>query len=44
VPYASIYVISPKGVMKVKLAEEDDRIRPPLSAILEAIDSAKTGG
>jgi peroxiredoxin len=38
VPYASIYVLSPKGVLKAKLAEEDYKVRPPLSAILEAID------
>jgi peroxiredoxin len=38
-PYASIYVISPKGVLKAKLAEEDFRVRPPLSAILATIDS-----
>lgn len=39
VPYASIYVISPKGVLKAKLAEEDYKTRPPLSAVLGAIDS-----
>ena len=38
VPYASIYVISPKGVLKAKLAEEDYKVRPPVSAILMAID------
>jgi peroxiredoxin len=38
-PYASIYVISPKGVLKAKLAEEDFRVRPPISAILATIDS-----
>lgn len=38
VPYASIYVISPKGVLKAKLAEEDYKVRPPLSAILETLD------
>ena len=38
VPYASIYVISPKGVLKAKLAEEDYKMRPPLSAVLDAID------
>jgi peroxiredoxin len=38
VPYASIYVISPKGVLKAKLAEEDYKTRPPLSAVLAAID------
>lgn len=39
VPYASIYVISPKGVLRAKLAEEDYKTRPPLSAVLAAIDS-----
>jgi peroxiredoxin len=38
VPYASIYVVSPKGVLRAKLAEEDYKVRPPLSAVLEAID------
>ena len=39
VPYASIYVISPEGVLKAKLAEEDYKFRPPLSAVLDAIDN-----
>lgn len=39
VPYASIYVISPKGVLRAKLAEEDYKTRPPLSAVLAAIDA-----
>ena len=43
VPYASIYVISPKGVLKAKLAEEDFKIRPPLSAVLAAIDALPKG-
>ncbi len=38
VPYASIYVISPKGVLEAKLAEEDYKVRPPLTAVLAAID------
>jgi len=38
VPYASIYVISPKGVLRAKLAEEDYKVRPPLTAVLAAID------
>jgi peroxiredoxin len=42
-PYASIYVVSPKGVLKAKLAEEDYRVRPPLSAVLTAIDSLPGG-
>jgi len=43
VPYASIYVISPKGVLRAKLAEEDFKVRPPLSAVLAAIDSLPAG-
>ena len=43
VPYASIYVISPRGVLKAKLAEEDYKIRPPLSAVLAAIDALPKG-
>jgi peroxiredoxin len=38
VPYASIYVIAPNGVLRGKLAEEDYKVRPPLSAILSLID------
>ena len=38
VPYASIYVVSPKGVVKAKLAEEDYKVRPELSVLLAAID------
>ncbi len=38
VPYASIYVIAPNGTLKAKLAEEDYKTRPPLNAILGAID------
>lgn len=38
VPYASIYVISPDGVLRGKLAEEDYKVRPPVSAILALID------
>ncbi|WP_304180173.1 peroxiredoxin family protein [Phenylobacterium aquaticum] len=43
VPYASIYVISPKGVVTAKLAEEDYKVRPPLSAILSTIDGLPKG-
>ena len=38
VPYASIYVISPQGVLKAKLAEEDYKVRPPLSTVLSLIE------
>jgi|SRR5579859_741432 len=42
-PYASIYVLSPNGVLKAKLAEEDYKIRPPLTAVLAAIDALPKG-
>jgi alkyl hydroperoxide reductase subunit AhpC len=38
VPYASIYILTPKGVLRAKLAEEDYKVRPPLSVILSSID------
>ena len=41
-PYASIYVISPDGVLQGKLAEEDYKVRPPLSAVLSVIDGSQT--
>lgn len=43
VPYASIYVLSPDGVLRAKLAEEDYKVRPPLSAILATIDGLPKG-
>jgi peroxiredoxin len=39
VPYASIYVLSPKGVLRAKLAEEDYKVRPPVSTVLAVIDA-----
>jgi peroxiredoxin len=41
VPYATIYVIAPNGVLKAKLAEEDYKTRPQLNAVLSAIDGLK---
>jgi peroxiredoxin len=41
VPYASIYVIAPNGTLRAKLAEEDYKTRPPLAAVLGAIDGLK---
>lgn len=38
VPYASIYVISPRGVLRAKLAEEDFKQRPSVEALLATID------
>jgi peroxiredoxin len=43
VPYASIYVISPNGTLRAKLAEEDYKVRPPLTAALAAIDGLPKG-
>lgn len=39
VPYASIYILSPRGTLKAKLAEEDYKVRPPLEVMLSSIDS-----
>jgi len=36
-------VVSPKGALKAKLAEEDYKVRPPISAILMAIDGLPEG-
>ena len=41
VPQPSIFVISPQGVIRAKLAEEGYKTRPPLSAILAAVDGLK---
>jgi peroxiredoxin len=41
VPLPSIFVLSPEGVVKAKLAEEGYKTRPPVSAILETIDALK---
>jgi len=38
VPYASIFVLTRDGVVQARLAEEDYKVRPPLSAVLAAID------
>jgi peroxiredoxin len=43
VPYASIYVIAPNGTLRAKLAEEDYKVRPPLSAMLATIDALPKG-
>jgi len=43
VPYASIYVIAPNGVLKAKLAEEDYKVRPELSVLLATIDGLPKG-
>ena len=43
VPFASIYVISRTGVLTAKLAEEDYKVRPPITAVLTAIDGLPKG-
>ena len=43
VPYASIYILSPSGVLEAKLAEEDYKVRPPLSVVLSVIDGLPNG-
>jgi peroxiredoxin len=43
VPYASIYLISPNGTLQGKLAEEDYKVRPPLTAVLAMIDGLPKG-
>lgn len=41
VPMPSIFVISKAGVIQAKLAEEGYKTRPPVSAILAAVDGLK---
>ncbi len=41
VPMPSIFVISPKGIVQAKLAEEGYKTRPPVAAVLGAVDSVK---
>lgn len=38
VPMPVIFVISPKGVIKAKLAEEGYKVRPTLAMVLDAVD------
>ena len=38
VPYASIFVLTPKGVVRAKLAEEDYKTRPTNEAVIAAVD------
>jgi hypothetical protein len=37
VPRSSIFIISPKGVIRAKLAEEGFKIRPSVQAVLETV-------
>lgn len=39
VPMPVIFVISPKGVIQAKLAEEGYRVRPSVRAVIEAVDA-----
>jgi peroxiredoxin len=41
VPMPAIFVISPRGVVQAKLAEEGYKTRPPVSAVLAAVDGLK---
>jgi peroxiredoxin len=38
VPRPAIFVISPKGVIRAKLAEEGFKVRPTVQAVLDAVD------
>lgn len=38
VPQPAIFIISPQGVIRAKLAEEGYKTRPPLEAVLAALD------
>ena len=38
VPYPMIFIIGPDGVVQAKLAEEGYKKRPPVTAVLEALD------
>jgi peroxiredoxin len=41
VPMPAIFVISPRGVVQAKLAEEGYKTRPPVTAVLAAVDGVK---
>jgi peroxiredoxin len=41
VPMPAIFIISPRGVVQAKLAEEGYKTRPPVSAVLAAVDGLK---
>ena len=41
VPMPAIFVISPRGVVQAKLAEEGYKTRPPTTAVLAAVDGLK---
>ena len=39
VPEPAIFIVSPKGVIRAKLAEQGYKTRPPVEAVLAAIDT-----
>lgn len=41
VPVPAIFVISPRGVVQAKLAEEGYKTRPPVDVVLAAVDGLK---
>lgn len=41
VPYPVILVLSPQGVVRAKLAEEDYKVRPTNEAVMAAVDGLK---
>ncbi|MBP8246587.1 MAG: peroxiredoxin family protein [Phenylobacterium sp.] len=41
VPVPAIFVISPRGVVQAKLAEEGYKTRPPVAAVLAVVDGLK---
>lgn len=41
VPVPAIFVISPRGVVQAKLAEEGYKTRPPVAAVLTVVDGLK---
>ena len=42
VPRPAIFVISPTGVVKAKLAEEGYKVRPTVQAVLDSVDALQT--
>lgn len=44
VPKPIIFILSPQGVIEGKLFEESYRVRPPATAVVEALDALNNGG
>jgi peroxiredoxin len=38
VPYPAIFIVDDKGVIRAKLAEESYKVRPPVEAVISAVD------